>query len=537
MGGTKLEYAKQAASYAVQSLLPEDRVSIISYASKVEVVVESVLAHDKAGIIRRIQGIEAGGMTALHDGWLDGAGQVGAWLDNERINRVILLSDGQANVGETSLEVIGSDVASLAVHGVSTTAMGVGRDFSENLMQAIATSGDGNFCYIESPEQLPAIFDTELQGLMVTRGSNVRLQLTGASGASLVELLNDFGTDEQGHYILPNLVSGMPILLAGILHVPALPTGNEARIAELQLSWDDTDSRQRQQLNHSFNLPAVPDRDLLALPGNAEVEGYFAELRAARAKETAIANLDRQDREGTLRHLNEARGIVNSMPDSKRRSAELRELDQLNAAFDSSDDVLTRKRMYDQVYRKRYSRGLEGAADASAQRITVSIGDLTRERVDAIVNPSNTGLFGTGGVDGAVHHAGGPELTRACREIGRCEPGEAVFTEGFNLPAKFVIHTVGPKWQGGQHGEARILAGCYRSSLQLARKLGVATIAFPSISTGIYGYPVNEAADIAVAEIRRFLASDSSLDVRIVCFDQATADAYRQVLRAAGITA
>ena len=138
--------------------------------------------------------------------------------------------------------------------------------------------------------------------------------------------------------------------------------------------------------------------------------------------------------------------------------------------------------------------------------IEVVEGDITALPVDAIVNAANSRLLGGGGVDGAIHRAAGPELLEECRGLGGCPTGEARITRGYRLPARHVIHTVGPVWQGGQRGEAELLAACYRNSLALALEHGIHSIAFPAISCGAYGYPVEEAARIAVREVREFLA-------------------------------
>ena len=147
-----------------------------------------------------------------------------------------------------------------------------------------------------------------------------------------------------------------------------------------------------------------------------------------------------------------------------------------------------------------------------AAKIDIVRGDITTFDVDAIVNAANTTLLGGGGVDGAIHRAGGPELLTECRTLGGCQPGEARLTQGYRLPARFVIHTVGPVWTGGKRGEQQILANCYRNSLQLAVKNRIKAIAFPAISCGAYGYPIREAARIAVDTIREFLATDDKID-------------------------
>jgi O-acetyl-ADP-ribose deacetylase (regulator of RNase III) len=162
-------------------------------------------------------------------------------------------------------------------------------------------------------------------------------------------------------------------------------------------------------------------------------------------------------------------------------------------------------------------------------------GDITKMEVDAIVNAANSSLMGGGGVDGAIHRAGGPAILEQCRQIvarqGRCATGEAVITTGGNLPSRYVIHTVGPVWNGGHHNEAQLLANAYRNSLKLARENGVKTIAFPNISTGVYSFPKDKAASIAVETVKSFLTSDTQIQkVYFVCFDQENYELYQRLL-------
>lgn len=162
-------------------------------------------------------------------------------------------------------------------------------------------------------------------------------------------------------------------------------------------------------------------------------------------------------------------------------------------------------------------------------RIEAVKGDITRQDVDAVVNAANEHLAGGGGVDGAIHRAAGAnELHSACARLGRCATGDAVATPGFALPARWIIHAVGPRWRGGAHGEAELLASCYRRSLEVAEELGARSVAFPAISTGIYGYPQEEAAGIAVRTLRE---SATAVELaRLVAFDDATYARYQALL-------
>ena len=163
-------------------------------------------------------------------------------------------------------------------------------------------------------------------------------------------------------------------------------------------------------------------------------------------------------------------------------------------------------------------------------RLEAVRGDITKEETDAIVNAANQSLLGGGGVDGAIHRAAGPELKEACRELGGCATGDAKPTPAFRLPARWVIHAVGPRYRDGAHGEPELLASCYRRALEVADSLGARSVAFPAISTGIYGYPPDEAAQIAVEALR---STPTSVEVaRLVAFDDATYETFRRLLEA-----
>lgn len=164
-------------------------------------------------------------------------------------------------------------------------------------------------------------------------------------------------------------------------------------------------------------------------------------------------------------------------------------------------------------------------------RIELYKGDITKLKVDVIVNAANTSLLGGGGVDGAIHRAAGPELLKFNKKLGGCKTGEAKISPGFNLPAKFIIHTVGPVWNGGKHNEDKLLADCYINSLKLAVENKIKSMAFPAISTGIYRFPLERATKIAVTEVKKFLEKNDTIEkVIFVCFDEETYEIYKSVL-------
>ncbi len=166
------------------------------------------------------------------------------------------------------------------------------------------------------------------------------------------------------------------------------------------------------------------------------------------------------------------------------------------------------------------------------EQFSVIKGDIVRVKTQAIVNAANTSLLGGGGVDGAIHRAAGKELLLECETLGGCPTGEAKITSGYKLRAEYVIHTPGPIWRGGTRGEAELLANCYRNSLKLAQEHDITSISFPSISTGVYRYPVEQAAEIAVREIMTFLENNKDMEkVQMVCFDEATYRAYEKALK------
>ncbi len=166
------------------------------------------------------------------------------------------------------------------------------------------------------------------------------------------------------------------------------------------------------------------------------------------------------------------------------------------------------------------------------ERMEIVEGDITKQKADAIVNAANPTLLGGGGVDGAIHRAAGPELLEECKKIGGCPTGEARVTKGYRLPAKWVIHTVGPVWRGGNANEDELLASCYKNSLKAAKEIGAKTVAFPSISTGAYGFPMERACEIALKEVAKFLENDDFIEkVIFVTFGKDAYNIYKETFK------
>lgn len=355
MQGAKLQRARQAAAFAVEQLREGDRVAITVFDDYVRTIVPSRLADDRDAILREIRRISAGSSTALHAGWLEGALQVSQYQRPECLNRVILLSDGLANVGETNADRIASDVRGLTGKGVSTTAMGIGDDYDEDLMAAMAAAGDGNFCHIESPEQLPGFFKAELQGLAATVGHRVSLGIEPLGETTVSDVLNDLEKTEFGRLKLGNLILGLPTQVAVRLKVP--PAGQPCDVVRFRLAWDDPDSRRRHVVHATLNLPVLPGVEVDQLPAAKEVEEQFTLLMASRARQEAIRSIDRGDFQGARRLFQQTARDLSSLPQSGEALAEIAALEDLQEDLESGRSAAARKKAAYQSFQRRMSRG------------------------------------------------------------------------------------------------------------------------------------------------------------------------------------
>lgn len=307
-GANKMPFAREAASFVVSQLLSTDRVSVTIFDNEVVTIAPAEQVTDKDGLVRRIEQIQPRGSTDLHGGWAEGCRQVASGMIDGGINRVLLLSDGLANVGVVDPNAIAAAAAGQAARGVSTTTLGVGDDYHEDLMESMARAGDGHYYFIESPVQLVDIFQSELQGLMATVGQKVSLGLEPGTGVVVSDVLNDLEKTSTGRLMLPNLVLEMPIYVLVRLKVP--PTRVDATILNVRLAWNGTgaDRVERRVIRQSLGgLPAVPMTAWSNLPANADVQERISLLMIARAQKEAARAAERGDIETTRRWLGEAR--------------------------------------------------------------------------------------------------------------------------------------------------------------------------------------------------------------------------------------
>ncbi|GGR35924.1 vWA domain-containing protein [Deinococcus ruber] len=359
MSGQPLEMAKQAIVAALRQLRPHDRVSVVSFDDTVQIEVPSTLAHDPEALIAQVQGIHSGGSTALHNGWLEGATQVAAHLSQGGLNRVILLSDGQANCGLVDPSEIARHVRGLTERGVSTTTMGFGSHYDENLLLGMATAGDGNFEHIEDARTLPTFFESELQGLTRTSGRTVSVglepnpQLQG----EVTEVLNDLVRNSLGRYQLGNLVEGQPLNVVARVQVTVpINAASPLGVTRVRLAWTGLDGV-RHSIRAQLDLPVLDAAAYDALPDDAEVAEAVSLLTMAQRKQQAIQAMDRGDRASALDFLTEVVGMAQSMPSpSPEAAASLVESTELQRLYAQGEDRLARKRALSQSYARSQSK-------------------------------------------------------------------------------------------------------------------------------------------------------------------------------------
>lgn len=342
MSGSKLSYARKAARFLASELTERDRLAIVTFDDEINVLVPSQPVRDPLLFISAINTIQAGGCTALFDGWLAGAMQVANQLDPTGLNRVLLLSDGQANEGLTDAAEIAAKVEGLTQRGISTSAFGLGSGFDEDLMGAVASAGDGTLAQIESPQQLADLYASELQGLAITLGRKVSLGIRSKGGAELVDQLNDLSLTSAGNFQLPNLRYGQELSVGVRLQLPAWAPNQE--IASVRLAWDAPQQTGRQELRDSLTLPVKPQAELAELAVDEAVAEQLALLRANRERRQAIEALDQGDVHGAAASLASIDQHLAALPQSDAVMRE-RQLLQEKHELLQQDRNLSRKRL------------------------------------------------------------------------------------------------------------------------------------------------------------------------------------------------
>ncbi len=562
MHGAPLEHARRSAEAAVLALRDGDHVAIVAFDGVVAVPVAATkVGGDRSAIAAAIRGIDAGGSTALHAGWAEGVGQALAPAGVDGLRRVVVLSDGHANVGVRAPEAIARDVAAAAGDGVATSTIGLGRNVDERLLGAMAEAGGGSFTFVETPAQLDGLFETELAGLSALRGRQVRLSFHGA-GARFVGA----GAGARAHdgvLHLPDLIAGLPRSVWVTVEIdPDL-----AALPPLRLTWDDALAGAPAHLSAPLTAPVVPAAELEARPVDAAVAAAqrAADLAQRVAEiEKLVGGGDLFGAEASLVGLHRE---VDAWPASPARDARRAELNQLLGTVRSGDARMAEKRAYASRFglergdlraekerlldhERAWTRAHRAARGPRARNVPVAshdvprlgagpvtlelvIGDLTEQAVDLLVNASDERLSGGGGVDAAVHRRAGPELAAACAAHGPLGAGQAALTPGFRLPAAHVAHVATRPWRGGAAQELERLRAAYDAAFAAGRALHARSVALPAIGTGAYGYPIEAATDVAVAAALEAAQHDAGLAlVRFVVADPATAAAYGQALAA-----
>jgi Ca-activated chloride channel family protein len=356
MDGSKMKEAREAAKFCVDNLLSTDRFSAVIFDDRVDVLFTNQTLTDREMLHRGIDRIEARGSTALHEGWVQAGIQVSETLEPTAINRVLLITDGLANVGETNVDRIVSHARELADKGISTTTIGIGREFNEDLLLPMAEAGGGNGWHVREPQDMVGIFETELHGLSRQFAHAVRLRINTADGVRVTDLLNDFERAENGDYILPNLLSGSPLEI--VVRLEVRPSGMPRELFSSKLEYLRQADKMADVVEASF-APTVADREMVdTLERNPDVISSLQMLLNARARREAIKRIDVGDREGALDGIAFCLMSVAAAPASVRNTETFRdEINDLDVLFsslkDGEDDVMARKQM---AYRRESLR-------------------------------------------------------------------------------------------------------------------------------------------------------------------------------------
>lgn len=359
MSGEKMLRAREATAYCVDQLLPTDRLSVVIFDNRVEVLIPSQLAENKAQLKGLLQEVSARNSTALHEAWVRGGMQVSEHLTDGAVNRVVLITDGLANEGLTNVDQIVSQVRGLFERGVSTSTIGIGEDFNEDLLIPMASAGGGNSWHVRTADDMQRIFAVELEGLIAQVAHTVTLGLVPADGVRLADVLNDFAMSETGRYRLPNLQSGSPLEVVAQLRIPQQAEGTKLRLLDLRLGYTPQEMKSAEVAKQVFEVEFASERAVELLPVNHDVAKAVRMLMNARARAEAVRLLDTGDFAGSQSVLLQARlssqaafAPMASSPDVQEEMATFAEYDQ--SLTDRASDKMSRKRLiYDSLLRRQ----------------------------------------------------------------------------------------------------------------------------------------------------------------------------------------
>lgn len=358
MGGEKMMRAREATAYCIDQLLPSDRLSVVIFDNTVEVLIPSQLAENKVQLKGLLREVYARNSTALHEAWVRGGMQVSEHLTDGAINRVVLITDGLANEGLTNVDLIVSQVRGLSDRGVSTSSIGIGDDFNEDLLIPMASAGGGNSWHVKTADDMQRIFAVELEGLIAQVAHTVTLGLVPADGVRLADVLNDFELSETGRYKLPNLQAGSPIDVVVQLRIPQQAEGTRMRLLDLRLGYTPQEMKAAEVAKQVFEVEFASEQAVELLPVNHEVAKAVQMLMNARARAEAVRLMDTGDFAGSqqvLRHARVSSAVafapMENSRDVQEEMAAFYEYDE--SLTDRSSDKMSRKRlMYDSVSRR-----------------------------------------------------------------------------------------------------------------------------------------------------------------------------------------
>src|ERR1700752_122265 len=355
MEGEKMIRAREAAMFCVEQMLPTDRLSVVTFDDQIEVLFPSELVANKQAMKDLISRVAARGSTALHEAWVRGGLTVSERMLDQGINRVVLITDGLANVGITNTDEIVSQALGLFQRGVSTSHIGIGADFNEDLLMPMAQAGGGNAWHVVEPDDMQRIFQIELEGLIAQFAHTVSLSLIPADGVRIIDALNDFELTETGRYRLPNLQAGSPLDVVVQFRVGAEEVGAQMRLLDLRLGFTPPEAKNAEVLKQAFTVEFATRAEVETTPPNYEVIKAVQFLMNARARNEAMEYMDRGDFSGAQfvigSALSATQALKSAAPEVMEECAALEETSK--SLTDRLKDRMSRKRLAYAAYSRR----------------------------------------------------------------------------------------------------------------------------------------------------------------------------------------